>query len=183
MTKHKHHILPRHAGGTNDPDNLIEVTVEEHAEIHRCLWVYGGRWQDEVAWRTLSGQITFDEARRMAVSRALKNKPQTEEHKKKRSLKLQGKKHKQESKDQIGESNKYKLVGKTWEEIYGLERAHEKKQKMSHDKSGEGNPNFGKIGYWAGRIGPNKGKKLPARSKHMINTKEESVEDMVVNNE
>jgi hypothetical protein len=28
---HKHHIIPKHAGGTNDPSNLIELTIEEHA--------------------------------------------------------------------------------------------------------------------------------------------------------
>ena len=62
--------MPKHLGGNNDPDNLVEVTIEEHAEIHRCLWLYGGRWQDEIAWRMLSGQINSDQARRMAVSRA-----------------------------------------------------------------------------------------------------------------
>ena len=33
--KHKHHIIPRHMGGTDDPSNLIELTIEEHAEAHR----------------------------------------------------------------------------------------------------------------------------------------------------
>ena len=36
--KHKHHIIPKHMGGTNDPSNLIELTVEEHAEAHKLLW-------------------------------------------------------------------------------------------------------------------------------------------------
>lgn len=58
---HKHHIMPRSAGGTNHPENLVEVSVEEHAEIHRCLWVYGGRWQDEIAWRSLAGIIGKEE--------------------------------------------------------------------------------------------------------------------------
>jgi hypothetical protein len=34
MIKHKHHIIPRHAGGSDDPSNLIEVTIEEHAKLH-----------------------------------------------------------------------------------------------------------------------------------------------------
>ena len=25
--KHKHHIIPKHAGGTDDPDNLIELSI------------------------------------------------------------------------------------------------------------------------------------------------------------
>lgn len=71
---HKHHIIPRHLGGTNESENLVEVSVEEHAKIHHSLWILGGRWQDELAWRGLTKQIGKDEARRMAVSRALKGK-------------------------------------------------------------------------------------------------------------
>ena len=28
---HSHHIIPKHIGGTDDPSNIIELTVEEHA--------------------------------------------------------------------------------------------------------------------------------------------------------
>jgi hypothetical protein len=34
MIIHKHHIIPKHAGGTNDPSNLVELTIEQHAEAH-----------------------------------------------------------------------------------------------------------------------------------------------------
>lgn len=44
-------------GGTDDPSNLIELTVEDHAEAHRKLWEQYGNWQDEIAWKALSGQI------------------------------------------------------------------------------------------------------------------------------
>ena len=63
---HKHHIIPRHAGGTDDHDNLIDLTVEDHAIAHRMLWKLYGRWQDEVAWRMLSGQINGQEATKEA---------------------------------------------------------------------------------------------------------------------
>ena len=63
IAKHKHHIIPKHAGGTDDPENLVELTLEEHAEAHRKLFEEYGRWQDEKAWKALSGQITFAEAR------------------------------------------------------------------------------------------------------------------------
>ena len=36
--KHKHHVIPRYAGGTNDPSNIVELTPEEHAEAHRKLY-------------------------------------------------------------------------------------------------------------------------------------------------
>lgn len=59
---HKHHIIPRHMGGTDDPDNLIEVTVEQHAELHRRLWKAFDKWEDKIAWQMLSGQIGKEEA-------------------------------------------------------------------------------------------------------------------------
>ena len=36
--KHMHHIIPRHAGGTDDLSNLVELTIEQHAEAHRKLY-------------------------------------------------------------------------------------------------------------------------------------------------
>jgi predicted transcriptional regulator len=61
--KHWHHIVPKHIGGSDEPDNLVLLTVEEHAEAHRLLWEQYGRWQDKIAWKTLSGQIDIQEAR------------------------------------------------------------------------------------------------------------------------
>jgi hypothetical protein len=82
MGKHKHHIIPKHAGGTDDPENLIELTVEEHAEAHRKLYEEDGRWQDLVAWKALSGQITTDEARREATRRTWTGRKHTDEARK-----------------------------------------------------------------------------------------------------
>jgi hypothetical protein len=84
--KHKHHIIPKHAGGTDDPSNLVELTVEEHAEAHRKLYEEYGRWQDKVAWLALSGRIGKEEIIRMKSSLAHKNKPLSEEHKTKLSI-------------------------------------------------------------------------------------------------
>ena len=47
--KHLHHIIPKHMGGSDDPSNLIEMTVEEHAEAHRVLFEKYGRKEDELA--------------------------------------------------------------------------------------------------------------------------------------
>lgn len=70
MIKHKHHIIPRHAGGTDDPSNIIELTIKEHAEAHRKLYKQHGRYEDKVAWHMLSGQITAQEARILTVKGA-----------------------------------------------------------------------------------------------------------------
>ena len=65
--KHKHHIIPRHMGGTNDPSNLIELTPEEHAEAHRKLWEEHGRWQDYCAWVGLAKYSTNKEHIRLVI--------------------------------------------------------------------------------------------------------------------
>lgn len=48
-------------GGTDDPSNLIELTVEEHAEAHRILFEQYGHKEDELAWKGLSGIIGKEE--------------------------------------------------------------------------------------------------------------------------
>ena len=63
---HIHHIIPKHRGGTDAPENLIELTVERHAVWHFAEWKRTGAWQDYCAWQALSGQMTMDEARRLA---------------------------------------------------------------------------------------------------------------------
>jgi len=66
--KHIHHIKPRHMGGTDDPSNLIEVTPEEHAELHFALYLEHGMMGDWIAFHMLSGKTTDSEwARKEAM--------------------------------------------------------------------------------------------------------------------
>lgn len=44
-------------GGTDDPSNLVRLTVEEHAEAHRLLWEEHGKNEDLLAWQGLSKLI------------------------------------------------------------------------------------------------------------------------------
>ena len=46
---------------TDDPSNLIELTIEEHANAHKILWEKYGRIEDKFAWLGLTGQIGKDE--------------------------------------------------------------------------------------------------------------------------
>ena len=88
MLKHIHHIIPKYLGGTDDPSNLIELTVEEHAEAHRLLYEQHGNWQDKIAWQALSGQIGKDEAlqeARGAANRGRKRTPEQLENMRKAS--------------------------------------------------------------------------------------------------
>ena len=57
MSSHKHHIIPRHMGGSNHESNIVVLSVEEHAEAHRKLYEEHGKWQDKIAADMLSGQI------------------------------------------------------------------------------------------------------------------------------
>ena len=102
--KHKHHIIPRHMGGQDSAGNLVELTVEEHAEAHRILFEEHGRWQDELAWKGLSGQIGNEEVTRLAISRANKGKVISEEHKRRISEGKKGKKFTEAHKQALREA-------------------------------------------------------------------------------
>ena len=71
--KHIHHIVPKHMGGTDNPENLVELTVEEHAEAHRKLYEEYGRKEDYLAWKGLSGRIGKEEIIREKLVIAGKN--------------------------------------------------------------------------------------------------------------
>ena len=72
MVTHIHHIVPRHAGGTNDPANLIELTLCEHTEAHRVLFEQNGRLQDKIARKMLAGKT--DEGEQARIELFLENK-------------------------------------------------------------------------------------------------------------
>lgn len=101
-------------GGTNDPSNLIKVNVTLHAFLHKLLWEEHGKWQDEVAFKNLSGTISSQEAIRESRIRAnignkhRLGKPKSDEEKRKISNSLTGR---QRSKESI-EKQKKSLIGR-----------------------------------------------------------------------
>jgi hypothetical protein len=58
---HSHHIIPKHIGGLDNPDNLIELTIEEHAIAHKLLWLEYNKLEDYIAWKGLSGLVGKEE--------------------------------------------------------------------------------------------------------------------------
>lgn len=56
-TLHWHHIIPKHAGGTDDPENLIQLTVEQHIQAHLELYAKYGKYQDYCAAKMLQGAL------------------------------------------------------------------------------------------------------------------------------
>ncbi len=67
--KHIHHIIPKHMGGDNSPENLIELTIEEHAEAHHMLFEKYGKLEDKLAWKALSGKTEEREKLRIELAR------------------------------------------------------------------------------------------------------------------
>jgi hypothetical protein len=155
---YKHHIVPRHAGGTDDTSNIVLLTAEEHAEAHRILYEQHGRWQDYVAWKAMTGHIGKEEIIRLTQSLATKGKKQSLEHIEKRKLcgeknpmygmtgeknpnygnrgeknPLFGKKHPEE----WNVKKRLALSGKTLEMRHGKEKAEEIKNKFRKPKTEE----------------------------------------------
>ena len=120
---HKHHIVPKHAGGSDDPYNLVELTVEEHAEAHRILFEQYGRKEDELAWKGLSGQIGKEEL----IIELIK-------------YTNTGRKHSKET----CEKKSIALKGKSLDELHTKEKANEIRKKLSKPKTQEHKTNLSK---------------------------------------
>ena len=101
---HKHHIIPKHMGGSDDLSNLIELTIEEHAEAHRKLWEEHGHWQDELAYKGLLKLLTHDEISLQVSIKANLGKKFSKEHCEKISKSLKGHSFSEETKKKISET-------------------------------------------------------------------------------
>ena len=66
-------------GGTDDPSNLIEISVDDHAEAHKKLYEQYGHWQDKCAYEALSGRIGQEEILRLKQGMANKGRKRTPE--------------------------------------------------------------------------------------------------------
>ena len=109
---HNHHIIPKHAGGTDDASNIVKLTVAEHAEAHRLLFETYGREEDRIAWLGLSGIIGREDVFILAAKlggRGNKNIPKTEEHKQKVSKAIKEKFKQPEYRKKVSEG----MVGNT----------------------------------------------------------------------
>lgn len=123
---HKHHIIPRYKGGSDEPENLVTIPVIRHAMYHFCNYQLWGNEEDRIAWRGLSGIISNEqviyESILLGQSKGVKaaKTPEAIEKKKK---KLKEIKHQQGSKNS--------QYGKKW--IHNLKL----KQSMRIDKNSE----------------------------------------------
>ena len=102
-------------GGTDDPSNLYECSVEQHAELHFALYLKHGKWQDYIAAMALGGMIdgadVANEARRIYMTNRVVS---------------------QQAKSKMSEYNRVRVHSK------------ESKAKRSAKMSGRNNPYYGK---------------------------------------
>ena len=137
-------------GGSDDPSNLIELTIEEHAEAHRVLYEKYGHWQDKVAWQGLLGLIGHDDIMREMYD-ARKGEGNF----------FYGKKHSEETKQKISKANKGKLKGIPKPEGFS--------EKCRERVSGENNPMYGKTPWNKGKtLGPQSAESRRKRGKPLI---------------
>lgn len=57
-------------GGSNESENIIKLSIEEHAEAHRILWEKHCKKQDWLAWKGLSGIINKENITKEILSDA-----------------------------------------------------------------------------------------------------------------
>ena len=116
-------------GGTDDADNLVELTVEEHALAHKELYERYGKDEDRIAWLSLSQQMTAPEVF-LETSRlgGLNNRGKvlTEEHKQNLSKSLTGRTCSEEHKKKVSKAQ----TGKN-NSMYGVVRGEEYSRKQS----------------------------------------------------
>ena len=58
---HRHHIIPKHAGGTDDDNNIVYLTLEEHIKVHEDRYALYGDDADRRAILLLKADITHSE--------------------------------------------------------------------------------------------------------------------------
>jgi hypothetical protein len=63
----KHHILPLHAGGTDEPSNLVRLTFSDHLIAHYIRWIVYREPGDRIAYQMMLGQPD-EETRRLRAS-------------------------------------------------------------------------------------------------------------------
>ena len=160
-------------GGTDISENLVEVTVTQHAMFHFCNFQLWGNEEDKIAWRMLGKQITLDEAKIEAsrlgskkgaeiIKEKLKDPKNLEEHKRKCIEAF----HNSPNKDFMI-NNAKKNQPKATEAAKSPEARKRQKEKLKEIKhqQGEKNSQYGKMwitdGTKEGSYRINKGDSIP----------------------
>jgi hypothetical protein len=62
---HKHHIIPKHSGGSDDEDNFTYLSVREHIIAHFLLWKIHGNPNDLRAMKMLGAELSVEYRRKI----------------------------------------------------------------------------------------------------------------------
>lgn len=133
---HVHHIIPKHMCGTDDPSNLVKLTIQEHADAHKLLYEQYGHWEDQIAWLGLAGLIGKEEILKK-VSANSKGKKRPKNVTDKIVAKQKGQKRSEETKSKMRADSVYK----DFTNIGKYERTKEHREKMSEIKKRKKNHN------------------------------------------
>ena len=144
--KERHHILPRCLGGSDDPENLVDLTAEEHFVAHQLLVrIYPGQEKLVFALHMMTRTNDFLSRNnklyswiRKKVSDARKGKPCSEETRRKISESNKGKSAPNKGVP-MSEEQKLKLSKKLKGSVpwnLGKPMSEETKQKLSETLTG-----------------------------------------------
>ena len=118
-------------GGTDDTNNLIELPIWAHAEVHKRLWEVYGKLEDKLAYYVLIGKTDEIEQLRIKIAKRkyqewlVTNKEEVKKWKTNISNSLKGKKYLSD--------DHYIKVGNM---LRGIPRTEEVKNKISMSKKG-----------------------------------------------
>ena len=160
-------------GGTDEPSNLIELTVEEHAEAHRLLYEQHGNWQDNVAWKALSGHIGKEEIIHQIHKNMNKGRIPSEETREKMAASKRGRKISDEHKKALNEGRRNSKNSE--KHLLALSIANKGKiiteeQRKKSSKTRKKNNDTVKLASNAGKISMEKYKNDPERQKKFSET-------------
>ena len=170
---HKHHIIPRYMGGTDAVENLVEVTVTQHAMYHFCNYQLWGNEEDKIACRMLGGQISVGEASLLAIKlggkrgvQKLKEKLQNPDNLKEYKEKCKKAYHNSPHKEKMinnAKQNQSKAV-EAAKQPQAIEKRKEKLKQIKHQQ-GEKNSQYGTMwitnGTKEGSYRIKKGEQIP----------------------
>ena len=163
--KERHHIIPKCIGGSNEKDNLINLTAREHFICHwlltKCVTntFYQkkmlnalGKFVQESSKQQRNLNSRQYEIARKAISKANKNRFYTTEMREKirqanvgRTPWNKGKTKLQEYPEDAKEKLKLLYSNKSLEERYGVEKAQSVREKISKTKEGKPSGMLGKM--------------------------------------
>ena len=69
----RHHVIPKHCGGTNDKSNIIKLSRKNHILAHYYRWLSYNSKSDKIAFLFMKGDPT-GEAKRMSGRLSQKNR-------------------------------------------------------------------------------------------------------------